>query len=89
MLQVSLIPNTKAYVSILHASQVHDIHPSHAFLLVREKPSRSQSDRLYLSLMSPHDLVEQRKQNNLYLGLPANNAYALKAMKHPGVKCAQ
>lgn len=54
-------------------SQVHDIHPSHAFLVVTEKPVRSRSEPEYshvLPMIMSNDNNEER------------------SMKHPGVKCA-
>lgn len=54
-------------------SQVHDIHPSHAFLVVTEKPIRSRSEPEYshtLPIIMSNDNNEER------------------SMKHPGVKCA-
>ncbi|KAG0699912.1 hypothetical protein DFH29DRAFT_808256 [Suillus ampliporus] len=54
-------------------SQVHDIHPSHAFLVVTEKSVRSRSEPEYsraLPIMISNDNNEER------------------SMKHPGVKCA-
>ncbi|KAG1723842.1 uncharacterized protein EDB91DRAFT_1166836 [Suillus paluster] len=53
--------------------QVHDIHPSHAFLVVAEKPVRSRSEPEYsrdLPMIISNDNNEER------------------SMKHPGVKCA-
>ncbi|EGN92266.1 hypothetical protein SERLA73DRAFT_191383 [Serpula lacrymans var. lacrymans S7.3] len=40
-------------------SQVHDIHPSHAFLVVSEKPSRSYSEPDYLPATTHHSLEER------------------------------
>ncbi|KAG2110370.1 uncharacterized protein F5147DRAFT_690339 [Suillus discolor] len=54
-------------------SQVHDIHPSHAFLVVTEKSVRSRSEPEYshaLPMIMSNDNNEER------------------SMKHPGVKCA-
>ncbi|KAG1780931.1 hypothetical protein EV702DRAFT_1250482 [Suillus placidus] len=51
----------------------HDIHPSHAFLVVTEKPVRSRSEPQYshaLPMIMSNDNNEER------------------SMKHPGVKCA-
>ena len=43
------------------SSQVHDIHPAHAFLLVMEKLQRSKSEPEYLpTMVTMHDANEER-----------------------------
>ncbi|EPQ56589.1 hypothetical protein GLOTRDRAFT_138279 [Gloeophyllum trabeum ATCC 11539] len=56
--------------------QVHEVHPSHAFLSVPDKPARSKSDSDILGSTSASTAVDLDPEG----GEPS--------MKHPGVKCA-
>ncbi|KAG1728086.1 hypothetical protein EDB19DRAFT_168367 [Suillus lakei] len=71
-------------------SQVHDIHPSHAFLVVTEKPARSRSEPEYsraLPMIMSNDNNEERCECFSNSFLSSHNSMSV-AMKHPGVKCA-
>jgi hypothetical protein len=72
-------------------SQVHDIHPSHAFLVVAEKPIRSRSEPEYshaLPMIMSNDNNEERCEC-FRQQFPVIFHPMFVAMKHPGVKCAQ
>jgi hypothetical protein len=68
-------------------SQVHEIHPSHAFLVVPEQPYRLRAVDSK-SLPEQPSGAEEPCMSQLYrISKKSNPASA--ALKHPGVKCAQ
>ena len=79
------------YLIRYHCSQVHEIHPLHAFLDLPDQPVQSQSDSdLELELAST--LVDENAEDGCRsfpsLSFHATDCVA-SALIHPDVKCAQ
>lgn len=68
-------------------SQVHEIHPSHAFLDVPERPPRSRSEPSVEKIKTDPSGEEPCRSYFWYAII--SRLIALTAMVHPGVKCAQ
>ena len=86
--QFSISLKTIFKVLTLISRAVHELHPSHAFLNVPDKPSEPPSSSDYLSHIVPEVLEELCSYLSIFVlsSALANNRAAL---KHLGVKCAQ
>jgi len=76
------------FILILFHSQVHDIHPSHPFILVPDKPKRSTSEPDFMASQQFDSGDEQCR------GSPHKDTFRPvtlfpSAMKHPEVQCFQ
>ena len=67
---------------------VHELHPSHAFLNVPDKPSEPPSSSEYLSHIMPEALEELCSYLSIFV-LSSTLPIIYLALKHLGVKCAQ
>ncbi|KAG5222611.1 zz type zinc finger domain-containing protein [Salix suchowensis] len=76
------------YYASPNRSQIHELHPSHAFLVVPERRLRSYSDPDHIPVV-PLDMSDEESRS-----IPPRCTYTpsnskRKAMKHPGIKCSQ
>lgn len=79
------------FTVVYTCSQVHEIHPSHAFLVVPEKPVRMRSEpALDISPIVPDVTGEACKLLHFVSSrFIAHHIPICTAMTHKGVKCAQ
>lgn len=72
-------------------SQVHEIHPSHAFLVVPEHPLRvrSEPDLIDLANTLGDDGLGEQCNPLITISFHSFLTNVLIALTHPGVKCTQ